>query len=474
MPSPAGSPVYRVLGPLEAESGGLPVPLPAGRQRVLLATLLLRANRTVSIAELIEKLWDRSIPVDARGTVQKHIMRLRRTIGHGPIRTEQDGYRIEIGPGQLDLNQFGELVKQGTRAAEDDQPAVAAAAFGEALALWRGLPPLANVPSESLHRHEVPQLLERYVRTLERRIEADLLLGRHGELVGELMALVQEHPLRERYWVQLMRALYGTGRQGEALEACREVVRLLADELGIAPGAELRAVHQEILRGTPIEARPPVRQPVRQLPMAIPGFVGRQAEVARIGEILRPDARNGLPVVVVTGPAGVGKTTLAVHASTAAARQLAGELIAAHPEASLRQIARSTGLAPSTVLDVRNRLRSGQDPVPTGQRQPAARPSALDRAAAIQTLRADPSLRFSEAGRTLLRWIDAGPVGRPPAPRSSTSCPGTASTPSFPGPAERPSLAATRRGPRHAPRPTHPNRPLTRSEPAVAPLRAGS
>jgi DNA-binding SARP family transcriptional activator len=314
--------VFRVLGPLEVAQGGSPVLVPPGKQRVVLAALLLHANRTVSIPELADKLWDGLPPADSRGTVQKYVMRLRRALAgtDTAIHTEPDGYRIELFPGQLDLDRSDALVEQGVRAAKTGDPHAAAARLGEALQLWRAVPPLMNVASAALHRNEVPRLVEQYLQALELRIDVDLQLGRHAELCGELIGLVRTHPLRERFWAQRMRALYAAGRQGEALEAYREVSRLLADELGIDPGPELRAAHEEILRRaeptTPAAAVHDLQQVVHQLPMAATGIVGRRREIAQITDVLGVRGEGAAPhLVVVTGPPGVGKTAVAVHAA---------------------------------------------------------------------------------------------------------------------------------------------------------------
>lgn len=307
--------VFRVLGSLEVEQGGQLVPVAPGKQRVVLAALLLQLNRTVSIAELSDALWDGVPPADGRGTVQKYVMRLRHALaGTGTaIHTEPGGYRLELLPGQLDLERWEGLVEQGTNAVRGGDPQTAAAYLAEALQLWRAVPPLLNVVSPTLHRNEVPRLVEQYLQALELRIDVDLRLGRYEALCGELIGLVRAHPLRERFWAQRMRALYATGRQGEALEAYREVTRLLADELGVDPGPDLRAAHQEILRRSERGAAPAPDglAMVRQLPMAPSGLTGRDAVEQITGAL--GSARPRL--VVVTGPPGVGKSAVALHAA---------------------------------------------------------------------------------------------------------------------------------------------------------------
>jgi DNA-binding SARP family transcriptional activator len=312
---------YRVLGPLEIVVDGHVVPIDAGKQRTVLAALLLQPNRTVSFDELTEKLWDGDEPRNIRSTVQKYLMRLRRLLAAAGlagdvIRTEPDGYRVVVTPGQLDLDHFAALSHEWERAVQAGDTAQGAALLTEALGLWSAVPPLANVPSVSLHRHEVAGLVERYLHALDRRIELDLDQGAHAELVAELADLTRRWPHRERFWAQRMRALYRSGRQGEALVVYREVTRLLAEDLGVDPGVELQAAHREILaapsrpagRRTTTTGRDGSR-PVRQLPRRAVGFVGREADLAQI-----IDALDEAPVVV-TGMAGAGKSALAVHAA---------------------------------------------------------------------------------------------------------------------------------------------------------------
>ncbi|WP_394613851.1 BTAD domain-containing putative transcriptional regulator [Lentzea sp. JNUCC 0626] len=285
---------FRVLGPLEVLLDGVPVAVPAGRGQVLLAALLLRPNEFVSVDELVERVWDGDPPDPERAhkTLQTVVLRLRRSLGAANcVRTSAQGYRAEVGPDQLDLTRFRELVAQGEH--------------GAALKLWRG-PVLANVRSDSLHGEEVQRLVEEQVVALERRIDADLARAA-DVLVPELRSLVREHPLRETFWAQLVLALHGAGRQAEALAAYQEIRTLLANELGVDPGPRLRQAHAQVLAGD-VSVKVP-----RQLPPVHPHFVGRQDELARLTETLR--ARPGEPVLIsaINGIGGVGKTVLAVR-----------------------------------------------------------------------------------------------------------------------------------------------------------------
>ncbi|SFR16086.1 DNA-binding transcriptional activator of the SARP family [Lentzea waywayandensis] len=314
---------FRVLGPLQVLLDTEPLLVRAGRQRALLVSLLLRAGTSVSVDELAGNVWGENPPARARATLQTYVMRLRQLLGPSvPIKTVPDGYLIDVDEKTIDLMRFEPLIEQGEQERAAGNLQAASAAFAAALGLWRG-PALVDVPSEILHRDEVPRLDERRLHVLERRVEVDLELGRHGELVAELSRLTSEHPLRERFWAQLMVALYRSGRQSEALAAYQRVSRLLGDELGIDPGDELRRVHSQVLSGsidavarvpsgTPVATKPERVVP-SQLPADIPDFVGRDEAVSLIVALLR--TAQGVPVVTLAGPPGVGKTALAVHAA---------------------------------------------------------------------------------------------------------------------------------------------------------------
>jgi Bacterial transcriptional activator domain/NB-ARC domain len=184
-----------------------------------------------------------------------------------------------------------------------------AGALGEALAQWHGQP-LAGMPSELLQREVVPRLAEQRLDAVERRLEVELRRGRHAELVGELLVLTAQHPLRERLWALLMRALDGSSRRADALEAYHTVRKHLADELGIDPSEELQELYTTILIGRP---QPTLMPPVpRQLPLDVPAFTGRTGELARLDALLAGHAAATV-VGVITGTAGIGKTALAVH-----------------------------------------------------------------------------------------------------------------------------------------------------------------
>jgi YVTN family beta-propeller protein len=233
---------FRILGRLEVLEDGRPVVLAAAKQRELLAILLLSAGEVVSRDRLIDGLWGTSPPETATTALQVHVSQLRKVIGRDTIVTRPPGYMISVGEGELDLERFERLVE----AARGEEPAAAAARLREALALWRG-PALADIDAPEFLDGERARLEERRLGVIEQRIEADLELGRHAELVPELERLVREHPLRERLRGQLMLALYRCGRQADALETYRAGRRLLDEELGLQPGEELRHLERAIL-----------------------------------------------------------------------------------------------------------------------------------------------------------------------------------------------------------------------------------
>jgi DNA-binding SARP family transcriptional activator len=214
---------------------GAPLALGGARQRAVLALLLTRANEAVSVDLLIEELWSGGPPRTATNTLQYYVSQLRKALGDDRIVTRAPGYAVRIEPGELDLERFERLVEQG-----------GADALRDALDLWRG-PALADFAYEPFAQSEIARLEELRLTALEERIEADLALGRHASLVGELEGLVGLHPLRERLHGQLMLALYRSGRQAEALEAYQQLRRSLVDELGIDPGPSIQRLEKAIL-----------------------------------------------------------------------------------------------------------------------------------------------------------------------------------------------------------------------------------
>lgn len=305
----------RILGPLEVRDGDTVLRLGGPKQRALLVLLVLRANEIVSADRLVEELWDGSPPDDAATALQAHISRLRKALPDGTaLLTRSPGYVLELGPHQLDRSRFDRLVDDGRAAVEAGDAASGAGLLGEALALWRGRP-LADLENEPFARDVVARLDESWLAAIEARIDADLALQRHEELVAELTALVRAHPLREHLRAQLMLALYRSGRQAEALAAYADGRRVLVDELGLEPGPELQRLQQAILAHDPElvldRARTASRRSRRLAPVAVMaggviaivgaaiGLLGgdgsrREARVARdTGIVTGIDVRTG-------------------------------------------------------------------------------------------------------------------------------------------------------------------------------------
>jgi DNA-binding SARP family transcriptional activator/Flp pilus assembly protein TadD/Mrp family chromosome partitioning ATPase len=312
---------FALLGPVRAESSGQMSP----KERTVLAALLLRANTVVSVTMLAQALWDDTPPPSARNTIQGHVKQLRKLLGPESERiiTRAPGYLIEVRLGELDLHEFARLRDQAAATARDGAWEQASGLLTEALALWRG-EPLSDVPSPYLRRAELPRLTEFQHEALEARIDADLHLGRHEKVTAELRGLVAEHPFRERFWEQLMLALYRAGRQSEALDAYTEARRRLSTELGIDPGPRLAELHGRILNADPELGLPAgrggpdvaAREIPRQLPADLPDFTGRDDEFQRLRDALVTSAARrpgAVPVATVSGPGGIGKTALAVH-----------------------------------------------------------------------------------------------------------------------------------------------------------------
>ncbi|MFL6033777.1 MAG: BTAD domain-containing putative transcriptional regulator [Gaiellaceae bacterium] len=236
---------YRVLGPLEALGSEGPLPLGGAKQRALLALLLLNANRVVSRERLIDELWGENPPETAVTSVQVYVSRLRKLLPDGSLVTRAPGYVLEVEPENVDLIRFERLVKDGRAALAAGDPVSAADTMRAAIALWRG-PALTEFAAEPFAQIEGGRLDDLRVAALEERIDADLQLGRHGELTGELEVLITSHPHRERLRAQLMLALYRAGRQSEALDVYRDL-RATLDEIGIAPGENLQRLERQIL-----------------------------------------------------------------------------------------------------------------------------------------------------------------------------------------------------------------------------------
>ncbi|MFV2084563.1 BTAD domain-containing putative transcriptional regulator [Micromonospora sp. LOL_021] len=303
-----------------------------------MALLALEANRLVPMERLIDAVWEDTPPSTARGQVQICLSTLRRAFTGrdlaSPFETHRCGYLLRVADGQLDVDVFGRLIAEARSIASIGDLAAAAERLRAALALWNG-PALAGLPGRILEAGR-KRLEELRTAAIEERIRLDLALGRHEEVIGELIWLIERDRLRERLYALLMLALYGSGRQAEALDVYHAARTAFVDMLGIEPGDELRRLEQGILRGdSDLELptrhatgrpsyRPTAQRPTPcQLPSDTADFIGREDEVTAACEALAPGRADGraVPVVSVTGRAGIGKSALALHV---AHRMLAG------------------------------------------------------------------------------------------------------------------------------------------------------
>lgn len=366
---------FRILGPLELAAGSRRLDLGGARQQIVVAALLLSANRVVTMDRLLEAIYGEDLPPTCRAQAQISISSLRRLFAsHSSgaiISTYAHGYVIKVEAGELDASRFEQLVADARAARDSGQLDRAVASYRDALRLWRG-PAFDGIQSQ-LIRAAASRLDELRITTNEDRLKLELDLGRHHELVGELTELIEEYPLRERLRGQLMLALYRCDRTAEALQVYRQAWRTMIDELGIEPSDRLRKLEHDILISDPALDSPaePVRiQPVqRQVPSLLPtdiaDFTGRAAEVEQICAHLVPadgdPARLAVPIAVLTGKGGVGKTSLAVHAAHRVADHFPdGQLFAdlhggtSHPVSAmhvLHRFLRALGMPESQIPD---------------------------------------------------------------------------------------------------------------------------
>jgi DNA-binding SARP family transcriptional activator len=294
--SGAGTPELevRLLGPIEVERDGAPVALGGPKPRALLAVLALDPGRVVSVDALVEALWPGEQPETAAHAVQVYVSQLRKALGP-VIATRAPGYQLELAPERVDAPRFSRLTQEGRAALEGGDPTAAESALREALALWRG-PALADFVYEPFAQTEIARLEELRTVAVEERIEADLALGRHAELVSELEALVQAQPLRERPRAQLMLALYRSGRQADALASYRAARETLVEELGIDPGPELRELEAAILRqdDSLLLEEAPLARPAMQFRRLVTILFVDVVESMALAETLDPEALGGV------------------------------------------------------------------------------------------------------------------------------------------------------------------------------------
>lgn len=312
---PAGEMRFLILGRMAVHDGHGWTHLGAAKWRAVLAYLLIHANRFVSADSLIAELWGERVPSSAAKSLQVYVYRLRRALGpRVDLLTRPGGYELAVASDAVDAGRFAALAGHGREALAAGRTTAAVDSLTAALSLWRGHA-LADVPSTATVLAEAERLAERRLDAWEDLADAKLAAGRHTELVADLRTLVASHPLREPLWAKLMTALHRSGRRSDALTAYAAARRTLVAETGVEPGSELQRVYQAILTDDPVPvgpASPAGRTPVCQLPSRVPDFVGRRDETARVRQLLGGDAPTA-PTVVVTGKAGVGKSTFAVH-----------------------------------------------------------------------------------------------------------------------------------------------------------------
>jgi DNA-binding SARP family transcriptional activator len=334
---------YSVLGPMEVIGATGDITPTAPKLRQVLALLLLRHHSLVQTGEFIDELWGDYPPRSALSTLQTYVYKLRRVLfdeprdGEERLITKPSGYLLRIPSTDVDLGRFETLADEGALALENREPQQAAAALSAALSLWRG-PALADVTVGGLLSAYATRLEESRMRALELRIEADLQLGRHHRVIGELKMLTTTHRLHEGFHAKLMLALYRSGRRYEALNVYRRLREVLVEELGLEPSAELNRMHQALLSADPsldAATRDPLRgldgaaiirrrvevppAPPPRPPADVDDFVGRREELQRIERWLLGVDAGGLAggVVSISGMPGAGKTTLAVRAAHA-------------------------------------------------------------------------------------------------------------------------------------------------------------
>lgn len=369
---------FGILGPLLARDESGPLAVHAAKQRVLLATLLLRAGRVAPVDQLIDTLWDGAPPASAVPSLRNYVLRLRGRLGGAGKRIgfRDGGYLIDAAADEVDLLRYERLREQGAAAFERGQFALAAKLLGRALAEWRG-PALVDVESDALHREEVAHLAERRIDVVELRLEAEMRAVGRVPWTAELRDLARAHPERERLWEYLITSLHASGRRTEAVAEYQRMRHTLAEDYGVQPGERLRALCAricpgveagEVRVGTPADAAVPAHRaavttartpryapipaplpvpaavfaPVLpfQIPAAPPDLTGRANET---GQLVARLANSDTPAgpAVISGQPGIGKTALALHVAHAVRDAFPGGVLYADLRASTGRPARS-------------------------------------------------------------------------------------------------------------------------------------
>ena len=347
---------FRILGPLEVLENSRPLALGRLKERIVLAVLLLHANEFVSRERLIDELWGTTPPATARKAVNVYISKLRQTLtrnGHDPIATAEGGYRLGVDPDLLDAERLRSLIGQARSCIADGDSDPASQLLQEALALWRG-PTLAGIPLESFGRDEVAQLDELRLAALMDRIDCDLALGRHEQVLGELNLLVREHPLRERLRAQQMLALYRADRQADALDVYAEARQTLVDDLGIEPSEALQRLQQAILRHDPSLETPEGTAAVNGIEPSVaapPPSPGTQTERGkeRAPRRFRPRRRQFALAGIVLLALSAAAAAILTESAGATARILTNSLVQLDPHTGKPILVKQVGIEPDPI-----------------------------------------------------------------------------------------------------------------------------
>jgi DNA-binding SARP family transcriptional activator len=302
----------RLLGSLEVIRDGRAITIRAARLRGLLALLALSAGRTVAAGRLLAQLWNDDPPANPRRSLHTYVNRLRGLLGPVAIDTTPTGYRLQIEPDRVDVIRFSSLLAAARRT---DDHRTRRTALDTAVGLWRDVP-FADIDLDVLEQVDAPPLVEQYLSAVEQRTDLSPSTADPDEMISELSELVLRHPLRESLWARLLCLLDRAGRRAEALERYARVRTMIADELGCEPSPELQAVYAALLADRRPEPRRPAGYslgPPHQLPPDLRIFSGRQTELTRLTAMINDHDSPAAPLLVV-GPPGIGKTSLAIHA----------------------------------------------------------------------------------------------------------------------------------------------------------------
>ena len=358
----AGAMRIRLLGPVSVTDGDAVVVVRGAKERALLALLAVHVGRVVSDDRILEELWSDQLPAKPANALQKRVSELRKLVGSGRVVRRGEGYLLDVGADDVDVLAFEHCVIEGRKALMAGDAASASRSLGAALALWEG-PALAELADLPFARAEAARLEELRLSVVEDRVDAELVLGCHDALAGELPAIVAEHPLRERLRAQLMLALYRSGRQAEALRTYQEARQVLAEELGLDPGPELQALEASILAQDPALAAPDSQPAIGNVPARVTSFVGREDELSFV-----TDRLTSHRLVTLTGPGGAGKTRLALEVAGGCVGALPGGVWVAELAPLVDGVAVPETLATAVGAPRRGRRHPGDPPDRTGRR----------------------------------------------------------------------------------------------------------